>query len=427
MNPLSIATRGKGVLGTLKRVNTIRKRYGFTASNMDRLLSQFAGILSQFNCGATFPITAAALMRKNGIAHKYQARNIEFAVHGYFHIDHTLLPPERQFTYMDEAQQVLKLHGVSCSGFRSPYLRWNEDTLSAARQVGFLYDSSQGLAWDIVDEVTTEAYDRVLDFYGAVSANRYPALPHLENGLVRFPYCLPDDEALIERFHLMAVEPMNQLWLAILAETYRLGELFTLGLHPERIDLCETALCTTLRKARELSPPVWIARLDEIARWWKARLETVVTIDQLEPGQFHICVNGPTGVSILTRGVELITPATNWDGVYRRTACAEVHLRADRRPLIGVSPSSAPYLLSFLRQQGYIVEFAEDVHTHTLYLDRPHFRYEDERSLLAQIEGGDFPLVRLGRWPDGTHSALCVTGDIDALTIWDYSLRFLGR
>ena len=61
-----------------------------------------------------------------------------------------------------------------------------------------------------------------------------------------------------------------------------------------------------------------------------------------------------------------------------------------------------------------------------IYLERPDFRPEDERSLLAQIEMGDWLLLRLGRWPDGAYSALCITGDIDALTMWDYGLRLLG-
>ena len=91
-----------------------------------------------------------------------------------------------------------------------------------------------------------------------------------------------------------------------------------------------------------------------------------------------------------------------------------------------MSPASSPYLLSFLRQQGYIVERAENAGSHSFYLDRPQFGLEDERALLSLIEQGDFPLVRLGRWPNGAQSALCVTGDIDALSVWDYGLRFLG-
>jgi hypothetical protein len=36
------------------------------------------------------------------------------------------------------------------------------------------------------------------------------------------------------------------------------------------------------------------------------------------------------------------------------------------------------------------------------------------------------PLVRFGTWPQGCKSALSVTGDIDALTIWDFVQRFRG-
>jgi hypothetical protein len=113
--------------------------------------------------------------------------------------------------------------------------------------------------------------------------------------------------------------------------------------------------------------------------------------------------------------------------VYWRVKAAEFRILCNRRPFIGVSHSSSPRLVTFLRQQGYIIEQAKDDQRHTLYLDRPRFNIEDERPLLTAIEQGDFPLLRLGRWPYGARSALSITGDIDALTIWDYGLRFLGR
>jgi hypothetical protein len=35
--------------------------------------------------------------------------------------------------------------------------------------------------------------------------------------------------------------------------------------------------------------------------------------------------------------------------------------------------------------------------------------------------------VWLGRWLNGARSALAITGDIDALTLWDCGLRFFER
>ena len=105
----------------------------------------------------------------------------------------------------------------------------------------------------------------------------------------------------------------------------------------------------------------------------------------------------------------------------------EFDARCERRPFIGVHPTSPERLVSFLRQQGYLVERAGSGSGHSFFLRRERFSRADERSLLDEIEGGTFPLVRFGRWPNAARSALAVTGDVDALTIWDYALRFLGR
>jgi peptidoglycan/xylan/chitin deacetylase (PgdA/CDA1 family) len=427
-NPIAIATKGKGYVPFIKRACAIGSRYGLTAAKMDRALKRFVNILQGYGCGASLPITTSALVRNGPVIEKYQAQNIEFAIHGLFHIDYSQLALGEQDDHIKRARQIFDGAKIKLAGFRCPYLRWNNDTLTAVDNNDLSYDSSQALHWDVVEEYLTADYQRVLDFYRAQSANDYPALPKIINSnIVQIPYSLPDDEALIERFQLKVAEPMNELWLAILEKTYDLGELFTLGLHPERVYLCEAPLIETLHQARESSPGVWIARLDEIARWWKARTATDVRITDGEGDEVHLSVNGPDGVTILVRGVQVTTASEAWDGIYRCVKEPDFSLRAARRPFIGVSPASAHHLTQFLRQQGYIVEQAENDQSHALYLDRPEFGCEDERSLLAQIEESDFPLVRLGRWPNGARSALCVTGDIDALTLWDYGLRFLGN
>jgi hypothetical protein len=237
MKTIAVALKGKGPLGMLKRAGAITKRCGVSRSKMNLRLRQFARILDQFGCGATLPITASVLARSKKFVESYRTQNIEFAVHGYHHVDHTQLTLEAQLTFLEKARRLFEERGVTRNGFRCPYLRWDESTLAAVEQAGFLYDSSQALAWDIGSEPATDSYLRALEFYGAVSATQYPALPRFDNGLVRVPYCLPDDEALIDRFQLGA-EPMSKSWLTILDKTHALGELFTLGLHPERILVC---------------------------------------------------------------------------------------------------------------------------------------------------------------------------------------------
>lgn len=426
-NPLLIALKGKGFQKTVDRIRTLSSRYGLAASRMDKALAHFGRVLSEFECGATFPITAAALARNPGIIEKYQAQNMEFAVHGYYHVDHSQLSREKQVEDLSKARILFNQHGVTSSGFRCPYLRYAEDTLHAINTSGFLYDSSHSLAWDVVNGHATDSYLHVLEFYGAREANMYPALPHIEKGIIEIPYCLPDDESLIERLQFSDNQARSQPWLDMLDKTYHLGELFTLGLHPERIYLCEIPLRNALKKARSLVPAVWIARLDEIAGWWSRRAMLEPTITKTEPGEYRLESGQIAGLTVLGRSVDFLGSFEKWDGKYVQATGDNIRFRSTTRPVIGLSPSSDPGLESFLRQQGYIVETNQTAGESTIFFDRPHFSREDERALLAEIEQADTPLVRFCRWPNGAKSALCVTGDIDALTIWDYALRALGK
>lgn len=427
MNPLAIATKGKGLKNALRRGQVITQRYGMTSGKMDQTLKRFACLLQTYQASATFPITAVALQRNSSTIRQLVECGLEFAIHGFTHIDHSQLSRDQQMAYLSRAMTVFDQSEIPFTGFRCPYLRWNEGTLIALRQRGLLYDSSQGLAWDVLDGQETPAYQHVLNFYGAQSVKRYPALPRLEQGLLRIPYCLPDDESLIDRLQFSPAA-RTEIWLKMLQQIYDWGELFTIGLHPERFDLLAEPLTAVLAQARALSPAVWIARLDEIATWWRNRTETGVILTTL-PDQtgVRVIVTGPAGLTILARCLTVNGPTAPWAGAYERVLVENFTLATSLRPVIGLSPRSASTLGEFLRQQGYLFEINEDSRPYPFYLDRLNFAPEDERPLLTKIESGDWPLLRVGRWPNGARAALNVTGDIDALTLWDYGLRFLGN
>ena len=63
----------------------------------------------------------------------------------------------------------------------------------------------------------------------------------------------------------------------------------------------------------------------------------------------------------------------------------------------------------------------------TVYLDRPDFAPETAAPLLAELAAAEGPLVQVGRWPHGAQGALVLSGDVDAITLWDYALRLVGR
>jgi peptidoglycan/xylan/chitin deacetylase (PgdA/CDA1 family) len=428
-NPIAVAAKGKGYPALVNRARAIGRRYGLGPAKMDHTLRRFVEILEEFGCGATFPITASVLARHGLTIQKYQSHNIEFAIHGYLHVDYSQLSAEEQISHFRKATQVFRDQGIRYDGFRSPYLRWNEHTLMALGQAGFGYDSSTSLGWDIEERHVTESYERALSFYTAKSAAEYLALPEIDSwgGLVRVPYCLPDDEALVERLNWSGSHEMNRVWPAISNQIHQRGELFCLGLHPERIAECSEALVATLRAVHAMGPAVWRACLRDIVAWWKARADATLEISDVENHVLQLCVNGPTGVTLMLRSLDVKTAVEPWFDGYQLATEMPCIVRVNRRPFIGVSPDAAPSMISFLNQQGYIVETALNVDVYPLYLDSRSFSREDERLLVAQIEGADFPLARLGRWPNGARSAFCVTGDIDALTLWDYGLRLFGR
>lgn len=426
-NPLAIAAKGKGVFPMLARAGTITARYGLTPAKIDNALAQLTGVLQEFHCQATLPVTASALSRNPLLAHKVDLLGLEFAVHGLTHIDYTQLSVDQQGDHLRRALQIFEKATIAPTGFRSPYLRWDADTISALLDCGFDYDSSQALAWDVAGSRENEAYSHVLDFYGAQLAAEYPSLPRLEGNLVRIPYCLPDDEALVERLRLPPGQAMAEIWLAMLESIYAAGELFTLGLHPERAMLCKDALRAVLAQARSLSPPVWITRLDEIAAWYRSLGQASFTAQPQTGGSIRIIVHAPAGATLLARGVEVEAPTKAWAQGYQQVLSGDFFLRVVQRPWIGLPPDTPAMLRSFLQHQGYLAEISADPQAFSYYFQQKTFQPEDERQLLVEIETSNRPLLRLGRWPGGAQAALAVTGDVDAFTLWDYGLRVLNR
>ena len=208
-----------------------------------------------FGCSATLPVTAVPLARHLRLAQKLQAQGMELAVHGLKHVDYTKMPLEELVSDLQQALCIFSAAGIrAATGFRSPYLRWNADTLAALKTCGFSYDSSQALAWDVTAGLETSSYKIALEFYGALQAAKHVAMPQLEDGLVRIPYCLPDDEALVERLRLQNSQAISEIWLEMLKCVYAGGELFTLGLHPSALSCAERPYGLYSRKPARSRP-----------------------------------------------------------------------------------------------------------------------------------------------------------------------------
>jgi hypothetical protein len=321
------------------------------------------------------------------------------------------------------ATQIFERAGLRPTGFRGPYLRYNQATLEVLRELGFLYHSSQAVAFPPRDSQpdsarASSAYGLALQLYSALDATRHAVTPRLRDGLVDIPVAIPDDEIILDRLRL--TEPARTAeWLHILDITHERGDLFTVQLHPERILELGEALEAVLHEARRRQPAVFIGRLDEIASWWLRRSRFSIEVTRGTDGASRVRVNADEDATLLVRGLDV--SAEPWFG---RDAITDVHVfdaRSTRVPVVGVSRRSPAALRDFLGEEGFPYEVSDHPESFGAYLD-----VDDgwaEMDVLDRIEQGPGPLVRIWRWPHGARSALAVTGDVDALTLRDFLTR----
>jgi peptidoglycan/xylan/chitin deacetylase (PgdA/CDA1 family) len=385
------------------------------ASRLDR----YAAILADLGIHPTWPATACVLARHPALLRAYAETGAELAVHGLVHGDHARLDRSRQRETIARAADIFARAGIAAVGFRGPYLRYNAATLEVLRELGFRYHSSQAIAFPLVIDVASDArlasYERALQLYSALDARRTVARPRMLDRVVDIPVAVPDDEILVERLRVDEAAATAQ-WLAMLDATYERGDLFTIQLHPERIAELSVALATTLRDARRREPGVFIARLDEIASWWLRRSAFSLRVLRTGAGRYRVQLTADDDATLLVRGLAV-------PGVRSEDVCTvrDFEVEAPRVPMAAVSRRSPAAVRDLLAEEGVPFEVSDDRGRYGAFVDVADG--SDERAVLTAIEAAPGPLVRLGRWPRGARSALAVTGDIDALTIFDFAVR----
>jgi hypothetical protein len=184
---------------------------------------------------------------------------------------------------------------------------------------------------------------------------------------------------------------------------------------------------TVLREAARLQPPVWVARLRDISSWWREKSSFAVAISHT-PAGLHISFTCSERATILTRSLGPWAPEIAWDGAYHQLRSQVLTVPAEPRPFVGLPANAPERVVSFLREQGYILDIGETAACCGTYLDAATLAgLTSDVELVKTIEASSSPLVRYWRWPGGAKSAMCVTGDLDALTLLDYADRLFVR
>ncbi|AGB04692.1 putative xylanase/chitin deacetylase [Aciduliprofundum sp. MAR08-339] len=245
----------KGFVNTLKRGAVIYSRYSF-----NRFVSSFntiIEILEDYNASSTFPITAMTLERNVDTIKEWRNKRIEWAMHGYVHVDYSNLDKETIEKHIVAGRKIFYRSGIELYGFRAPYLSVNDEILGILRERRFLYDSSKSFFVDVIP--VDGNVKRILKYYKPIKNWK------LENydGLVEIPVSLPDDEILVDRLGYRG-DKIGKIWVKMCEIIKDLGGIPVLQLHPERGRICSDALSMVLEWARKND--INVVQLKDIAQ-----------------------------------------------------------------------------------------------------------------------------------------------------------------
>ncbi len=417
----------RGPRYVFERAAALLDRYGLTSGRAARRAMDCVAMLAEHGCTPTLPVPGRVVDRHPEIIQQLQAAGAEIAVHSYDHIDLSTYSPDRAVRQLVRAAEAFERRGIAVHGFRCPYLGCTDALLDALPAGRFGYSSNRAIWWNVLSaaepEKVTTVYEVLKGFYQPLSAVDSVSAPWWRGDLLEIPASVPDDLQIYDGLQLGA-EGLVHVWRRILEETSARGELFVLLFHPELATEERDPFGDVLRQAASLAPVVWRARLSEVNAWWREKAGFRAEFAETD-GVLRFSLNCSPRATVLARGLDDGLPIEHWDGTYRRVRGTSFAVPSTPRPLVGAGdvPASS---VAFLRNQGYIVDTGPDAERCGVYLDAAALRgLPTERSLIRFIETADAPLVRFGRWPDGAGSAMCVTGDLDALSLLDYLSRLL--
>jgi peptidoglycan/xylan/chitin deacetylase (PgdA/CDA1 family) len=439
MNLVAFSIRTKGAHNFARRLGTVFTRFGFTEIPTRRALYTIVDALHRYNSAPTFFIPAVVLGRHSSLIAGIARDGAEIGIHGYVHNDYRTLNKDQQFRQTKQAMAVFQEVNIPFYGFRNPYLGWTEESLQVFTALGFSYESNEAIEHDVIDldrlsPLLRSGYEKSLVLFQAIPCNAYALRPHFEGKLLRIPTSIPDDEMLFDRLRLNA-EQVGNVWSKVMQRVYDFGGIYTLNLHPERGILCKRALDVLLAYTGSLTPPVWIAPLQDVAQWWKERSQFKLKISSDTPDRWRVEASCTLRATLLARYLTVEDqPTTPWFGpdVLVKSHCCIVN--AAKCPCIALSADTPRQVADFLQEQGYPTLYCsqEDADIYSLYLDLPagfgasrEEEFQQRSELVQQIEALEAPLLHFGCWPGGCRAALAISSDIDSVTVQDFFLRVL--
>ena len=415
-----------------QRGRNLLARYGLSGFKAENRIELCLRALASMNCSPTLFVPGMVVERHPSFIKYIHKLGAEIAVHGYNHVDLKICSPENAYRQLLRAVRVFEKNDLDVHGFRCPYLSCTNELLNAIPCGVFEYSSNHAIKWDISGSdlfngsLMVDTLDR---FYTPQSVKSTLCLPWIQNGLVEIPVCVPDDLQLIDGYQ-MNLAMITETWIDLSDNFHQRGELFNLMFHPELGSSCINPFLELLDNANRMHPRVWVTHLADISRWWIEKDGFSVDL-RSEEGLLYFHLTCSPRATILCRDLkpdnfEQVDILSAWDGGYFRIKPQSFAVSDQLRPLVGISTEIPLDVITFLHEEGYILDRTSFATRCTVFLDYNHLKsFNNHLELIDWIEKSPGPLIRFWRWPDGYKSALCLSGDLDALTLIDYASRFI--
>ena len=415
----------------LHRAARLAARYGWTAGKASRRTVRFLEKAAAHRGAATLLVPGRVLDRYPGRVLEMREAGAEIAVHSYDHFDLSALDPAEMRAQWGRAAESFARWGIETHGFRCPYLGYSNEVRGSLPEGLFQYSSNRAIAWEpdfrgLPGEIE-DFFGTLNGFYRPLPSGSFVSLPWETPPVTEIPVTVPDDLQIADGLRLPQ-ERVRGHWTRVLERIFARGELFNLMFHPELLPVCEPALVGFLEDAGKLTPPVWFARLKDIADWWREKDAFSVEVDPAGEGLL-VRFRASARATILVRGFPGLDGAARpWSGGYDRIFADRIRVPSSPRPFIGLGPDVSPEARSVLRRLGYVLETGGSARSNGIFLDGPTVaKLGTEVALAEYVEAQAAPLVRFWPWPDGHRCTVCLSGDLDALTLFDYASRFLTR
>jgi len=411
------------------RLLSILKRYGVGDQRMVMAIFHYLKMVAKYGAVPTFPITAQVVARHADTIRKFQDRGAEFAIHGYSHVDYTMLSRRGAGEQLSKAIEVFHKNGINYSGFRFPYLKRDPELFGLFSTLGFAWDSSDTVDFDSVQpdnfpEKTWQSYDFMRRDYGKKFMVTQTALPKMKDDVLEIPVALPDDDLLVDRLLIDDVSFIAACWKRMLVRNYEKGEIFVLQLHPERFFICESALEVLLEVAFRAKSKIWLASLNEVNKWWRERNGFFAAVQKISKSRFSVKIFCTERSTLLIKNGENLNNGEPLIENYYPINTKSFEMECNVKPVIGVPNDFPKHLSDYLHEQGFVFEIVKPQSKYAVNLAQESNNNSlNIPALDESIRQSTHPLLRFWRWPNQARCALSITGDIDCLTHLDFYTR----